>query len=264
MDSATRAQFLADYAKIRHAEGRASRDSAYYRSLPNCDLTGNNSTQWKIRARSFHFFLRNILAREEQRFGRKLDLLDLGAGNGWMSHQLTSRGHRVVALDIFSDDQDGLGAFSHYPMPISAVVGEFDHPPFRDSSFDLAIFNASFHYSADYARTLTRVRDCLRPSGRLVIIDSPFYEIPEHGERMRAERQAFFEQQYGFRSEALRSIEYLDRAALAQLSHSSDIEWQQYKPWYGIRWALRPWRARLQGRRPPSRFVILVGSFRRP
>src|SRR5262249_19930435 len=139
---------------------------------------------------------------------------------------------------------------------------EFDHLPLAPSSFDIAIFNASFHYSSDYRRTLRSVRKCLRPSGRVVIIDSPLYELPEHGEQMRAERQAFFKRRYGFRSDALGSIEYLDRTTLNDLSEDLDIEWQQYEPWYGLRWAMRPWNARLRRRRPPSRFVILVGSLR--
>jgi hypothetical protein len=40
------------------------------------------------------------------------------------------------------------------------------------------------------------------------------------------------------------------------------IDWQCNQPWYGFRWALRPWKAKLQGKRPPSRFLILVGRFR--
>ena len=66
--------------------------------------------------------------------------------------------------------------------------------PFANASFDLAIFNASIHYSTDYRRTLTEVRRCLRPGGRLVIIDSPVYRRREHGEKMRAERRRYFEQ----------------------------------------------------------------------
>jgi hypothetical protein len=96
----------------------------------------------------------------------------------------------------------------------------------------------------------------------LVIIDSPVYEVADHGEQMRAERQAFFERTYGFRSDLLGSVEYLDEPLLAALSVELGIVWRRSYPWYGWRWAVRPWRARLKGLRPPSRFYILSGRFR--
>jgi hypothetical protein len=93
-------------------------------------------------------------------------------------------------------------------------------------------------------------------------MDSPLYRRSEHGEMMRAERQAYFEQTYGFRSDALKSIEYLDHAMLQELAQELNIEWQYSRPWYGLRWALRPWKAMLRSKRPPSRFLILTGRFR--
>lgn len=262
MDSIARQQFLEDYAKIRHAEGRGSANSAYYRELPDRDLSGRSPEQWRIRARSFHAFERTVLADTERRSKRALDILDLGAGNGWMSHRLASRGHRAFALDIFCDELDGLGALGHYPVRFPAAAAEFDSLPFREAAFDLAVFNSSFHYSSDYRRTLTEVRRCLRPGGSVVIMDSPVYRRSEHGEMMRAERQAFFERTYGFRSDALKSIEYLDHGMLQELAQELNIEWQYSRPWYGWRWALRPWKARLRSKRPPSRFLILTGRFR--
>ena len=126
-------------------------------------------------------------------------------------------------------------------------------------SFDLVIYNASLHYSPDYASTLKEARRCLRADGQIVVIDSPVYRKAEHGERMRAERQSLFERTYGFRSEALGSIEYLDEQALAKLAHDVGIEWKRSRPWYGWRWAMRPLVARLRGKRPPSRFFVISG-----
>jgi len=262
MDPATRQQFLSDYARIREAEGRGSQDPSYYRALPDRDLTGNNAEQWRIRAHSYRYFERKILAPLEKQAQRALDILDLGAGNGWMSYRLTERGQRPVALDIFCDAMDGLGALRHYPQAIRGVAAEFDSIPFRDASFDLAIYNSSFHYSSDYRATLREVRRCLRPDGLLVIMDTPLYRRRDHGEWMRQERQAYFKKTYGFRSDALGSVEFLDQESLAGLSQDLNLDLTCRQPWYGWRWAMRPWKARIAGRRPPSRFVILTGRFR--
>jgi SAM-dependent methyltransferase len=253
--AADRQTFLKQYAIIRHAEGRGSDDAVFYRALPYAD-----SDQWRIRAKSFDHFLDRVVAPFEKTHSRPLDILDLGAGNGWLSSRLAERGHRAIALDIFTDNRDGLGAIRRYAQT-PAVAADFDRLPFAGASFDIAIYNASFHYSSDYASTLKAVRRCLRPEGRVVILDSPLYRKPEHGETMRRERQALFEGTYGFRSEALGSIEYLDEPCLHQLARELGIAWSRSQPWYGWKWAMRPWLARLRRRRPPSRFFLISGRF---
>jgi SAM-dependent methyltransferase len=250
-----RRQFLEDYGRIRSAEGRGSDQSAYYRALPFADTTGRNSSQWRIRARTFRYFAQRVLP------GGHLKVLDLGAGNCWLSFRLAELRHHPVAVDIFSDPRDGLRAARHYPVRFPLVEADFDRLPFTDATFDLIVFNASLHYSADYARTLAEARRCLRPQGRVVILDTPVYRLRQHGQQMRAERQVLFEQQHGFRSEALRSIEFLDEPMLDQLARDLGITWKIHRPWYGLGWMLRPWKARICGRRPPSRFWILEATF---
>lgn len=256
-----RLQFLRDYGRIRKAEGRGSESPEYYRALPFRDLTGRNSAQWAIRARTWTHFENSVLWELERETIRPLRILDIGAGNGWMSYRLALREHRPVALDIFCDPKDGLQCSRHYPRGFPCIEAEFDRLPFEDATFDLAIFNSSIHYSIDYRRTLRETKRCLRRSGRVVIMDSPIYKRAEHGEQMRAERHEQFERRYGFRSDAVPSIEYFDEATLDELASELNIEWQRRQPWYGLAWALRPWKARLRARRPPSQFCILVGTF---
>ena len=83
--TSVRHRFLENYRTIRSAEGRGSNESAYYRALPYRDLTARNSGQWAIRGRSYRYFERKILSPMERKLGRALDVLDLGAGNCWMS-----------------------------------------------------------------------------------------------------------------------------------------------------------------------------------
>ena len=149
MDYETRQRFLNDYSIIRRAEGRGASEPEYYRDLPYRDLSGANSAQWAIRARTYRHFERHVLAKLEQNARRPLDILDLGAGNGWMSYRLTLRDHRPVALDIFSDNRDGLRASRHYPRQFPCVEAEFDYLPFGTAAFDLAIYNSSIHYAVD-------------------------------------------------------------------------------------------------------------------
>ena len=63
-----------------------------------------------------------------------------------------------------------------------------------------------------------------------------------------------------FRSDSLPSKEYLHEMLLAELSRDLGLRWTIHQPWYGWKWHMRPWRARLRGQRPPSRFCILVAQ----
>lgn len=263
MQAATRQRFLDDYIKIRHAEGRGSDDAAYYLALPYRDITGRLQFQWDIRGKSYRCLERRVLPPIEKQFGRPLRVADLGAGNCWLSYRMALRGHQPIAIDILGDPLDGLAAGRHYQQqtPFPRLNAEFDALPLATKSIDLAIYNASIHYSTDYRRTLSEVRRCLRPGGWFVIVDSPVYRRREHGEMMRRERHQQFQSTYGFASDTLQSIEFFDEPMLNELGSELRISWRIYRPWYGWQWALRPWKARWQGNRPPSRFWILAGRF---
>jgi ubiquinone/menaquinone biosynthesis C-methylase UbiE len=260
MESAARHRFLDDYLRIRRAEGRGSDDPAYYLALPYRDLNGKLQSQWAMRGRTYQYFEKHLLPPAPAR------ILDLGAGCGWMSYRLALRGHRPVAVDLLTDDRDGLRAARHYAdalgRPLPKFEAEFDRLPFASASFDLAVFNASLHYSSDYSRTLAEARRVLRRNARIIILDSPIYQLREHGELMRRERRQQFLAQYGTESDHVGSIEYLDLATIDTLAREHKIEWRIHKPWYGIAWHTRPLKARIKGSRPPSRFWILEGQLK--
>ena len=257
-------QFIQDYETVRKAEGRGSDDPQFYLSLPYGDRTELHSWQWGIRSRTYKYIGRTILPAIAEQAVQPLAVLDLGAGNGWLSYRLASLGHRPVAVDLQTNAFDGLGAAVHYqhalPMLFPRFQAEVDRLPFADSQFDCAVFNASFHYSENYDRTLAEAIRCLRPGGTIVIADSPTYTREEYGQRMVEERRQSFQKRFGFASESLASGEYLTTERLVRLEVQHDIEWQTHNVWYGIRWACRPLIAKLKRRREPSRFRIYTAQ----
>ena len=260
-------QFMQEYQEVRTREGRGSSSPDYYLALPYADLTGRNSWQWSIRSLTFRYFLRKVLPRIEASPARPLDILDIGAGNGWLSHRLALRGHSPVAVDLLDNDADGLGAARHYRCSLGGLFprfqAEMDCLPFADAQFDVAIFNASLHYSEDYCTTLREALRCLRPHGHVLILDSPYYRREESGRQMVEERKQRFTKTFGFPSDGIASREFLTSASLDEISRSLSIRWRTFKPWYGWKWASRPLKARLLRRRAPSRFYLFWAEVNR-
>ena len=254
------ADFIADYEHIRAAEGRGSHDKSYYLALPYLDTTGRNSGQWKIRARSYDYLIRRVL----KPLAAGETVLDLGAGNCWLSFQLGRRGYRPVAVDLLTNSQDGLGAAFHYEDELGSSIPRFQAElnclPFEDGWFDVVLFNASLHYSEDYEMTLREAFRCVKPGGLVIICDTPWYSREQSGMQMVAERRAYFRGRFQTASDSVESQEFLTDERLRKLEEALSIRWTMRRPWYGWRWAMRPWVARLRKRREPSQFRIYVAS----
>lgn len=252
------ARFVAEYEAIRDAEGRGLPGPAFYRALPYRDLSGRFAADWRIRARSFDAFVARVVTPLERERGRPLRILDLGAGNGWLSGRLAARGHQVAAVDLLDNPADGLGAHVHYEPRFVPVQAELDRLPFASGLADLVIYNGALHYSTDYAVTLAEGLRLLASDGVLAVVDSPIYRDPSSGRQMLSERAAGFERTHGFASDALPSEGFLTWARLDDLGQDLGVEWTVSRPWYGWRWALRPWKARLRKHREPAAFAVVA------
>ena len=190
----------------------------------------------------------------------RLRILDLGAGNGWMSYRFALQGHTPVAVDLLINERDGLGAAQHYeprlPSLFPRFQAELDNLPFADSQFDVVMFNASFHYSENYEKTLGEAIRCVRSGGTVVIADTPWYSEERSGAQMLEERRTLFIRRYGFPSDELNSLEFLTDQRLGALEQRFHLQWHTHNPFYGVRWHVRPLVARLRRTRKPSRFRI--------
>jgi SAM-dependent methyltransferase len=260
-------KFIGEYEFVRCSEGWGSNRTAFYLALPHKDLTNRNQWIWKIRSRSFLYIEREILLDVERHWKRSLIILDLGAGNAWLSYRLRLRGHFPIAVDLLTNDRDGLGAASHYlervPKLFPRFQAELDNLPFADACCDCVIFNASLHYSEDYSRTVGEAVRCLRPGGTILIVDTPWYSRCEYGLKMVQDRRKDFKERFGFSSAGLASMAYLTDERLAALTAQFGIRWMVHRPWYGFRWAMRPWVAKWKGKREPAEFRIYAGELQK-
>ncbi len=254
-------RFRHDYGAHRAAEGRGH-DGADLLSLPYL-ARGPLARQWAVRARTFDAFLRDVI----EPAGRRLDILDLGAGNGWLSHRLAIGGHRCTAIDIRDDNVDGLGASGPFlgEADFYCLVAAFEAVPLPDESADLAVFNAALHYATDLGATLAEASRLVRQGGTIAILDSPFYACEADGAAMVAEKHAAAALRFGDRAESLLGlpfIEFLTVERLAQASGPLGLVWRRTRVRYPLWYEMRPLEALIRGRRSPSRFDLWTA--RRP
>ncbi len=256
------ARFIEEYERIRGSEGRGSETGDFYLSLPYKDTSGRNSEQWKIRASSYDYLVDHIL-RPHLRPDRGR-VLDIGAGNCWMSFRLRLAGYHPIAVDLLTNDRDGLGAAEHYQQHLPELFPRFQAElarlPFQDKQFDAVIFNASFHYAEDSEAAIREALRCVTDNGLVIISDTPWYSREESGHQMVSERRSDFLRRYGTASDSLRAVEYLTDRRLRALEERLSIKWSIHRPQYGFKWAIRPFVAKLRNRREPSRFQIYVAQ----
>jgi SAM-dependent methyltransferase/uncharacterized protein YbaR (Trm112 family) len=281
--------FLAQYRAVREKDGYRSPSPEYYRLLPQVESDDPQAETWRIRQITFNHLCRFINGRHRlkadgyaepnprsgfppqsrRRFptdaatdtatnAEPLSILDLGAGNGWLSHRLTALGHRCAAVDWLDDAEDGLGASRHYPVEFLSVQADFDCLPFAPGQFDLVIFNASLHYSPNVSATLERAARRLARGGALVVMDSPVFRSADAGRQMLVEREDNFKKRYGL-SQVLRSgVGYLLLSDLVETGRKLKMPKVQFLPSRGgWLWETRRLLAGLKNGRESARFGLI-------
>jgi SAM-dependent methyltransferase len=262
-------RFRQAYGEHRAAEGRGAGGEAELLALPYL-RRGPQAEAWAVRARSFDAFSARVVAPAARASApRPLRIADLGAGNGWLCYRLRSTGYEAVAVDVRDDAVDGLRAADAYAAHSFAMRGRmfdriaasFDALPLSSASFDLAVFNASLHYAFDLRATLEEAVRIVRRGGRIVILDSPFYETEAAGLAMVEEKGLAAVERFGDLADdlaALPFVEFLtaERLAAASAGDGRALSWHRHRVRYPLGYEARPLLARLRRRRAPSRFDV--------
>jgi len=251
--SSTRTAFLAQYRAVRERDGYRQGSPEYYRALPWTPDTDPQHAVWQVRQRSFERFRKMVRAR----FCRATPaLLDLGAGNGWLSYRMTLDGCRAVAVDIHDDDRDGLGARRYYDVPFGCVRADFDDLPFAPRQFDVVVFNGSLHYAPNVRATLTRVAPLVAPGGVIAVIDSPMFECVKDGRLMRDRTRQRFQREYGVAEPIEPGEGFLLFSTLAGTARALGFDAHFFESRGGMQWTLGRLAGRVRHGIQPASFGV--------
>jgi ubiquinone/menaquinone biosynthesis C-methylase UbiE len=209
---------------------------------------------WNIRQRTFRAF--DSIATK---LPRGLSV-DVGAGNCWMTRYLDQWGFDAIAVDINISEVDGLRAgqkFIDAGAVFLRIRAGMERLPFRSGRIRLLAANASFHYARDFHAVLSEFERVLAPGGTIAIIDTPFYDNSDDGDRMMAERVVEFRQKYGLAEMFARKSSYMTYETLQQLTRLFPFTVRVHKVFPGFARKYQEVRARL-AKRPIAEFPLVV------
>lgn len=103
----------------------------------------------------------------------KIDIVDLGAGEGLISQLLARRAEKVVCVDNspkmveFGSDLAKKNGFTN----LSYKLGDIEAVPLDDNTFDCALLSQALHHAPHPQKAVEEAYRILRPGGQLIIID---------------------------------------------------------------------------------------------
>lgn len=164
------------YLQLREKEGRVYTDEEVA-MLPDIAETHRHSGEWKMRKESSRRLV-NYLEKKP----KALKILEIGCGNGWLSHQLADIDKSmVIGADInFSEIQQAAKVF-HNKSNLHFIYNDIASGVFEENHFDVIVFAASIQYFPSLTEIIRESLKLLKPGGEIHIIDSHFYQLSELG-----------------------------------------------------------------------------------
>jgi 2-polyprenyl-3-methyl-5-hydroxy-6-metoxy-1,4-benzoquinol methylase len=183
-------QFNAHLEQYRTAEDKRLLDRDAYEQLPNAPAVKGNF-EWRLRCYDLAVIQRLLRGRAHLR------VLDVGAWNGWLSHQLAAAGHEVTAVDYFTDCFDGLGAHAFYSTTWQAVQMDLTDLSPLDQAFDVVVLNRCLQFFSDPVQYMAQAAAKVAPGGMLIATGLAFYKDPAAKARQVRTLQESYRRQYG-------------------------------------------------------------------
>lgn len=162
--------FEEQYLLVRQKENRLYSDEQV-RWLPDISKDHPHHKEWQIRADSCTRLFDHLLATK-----LTPDILEIGCGNGWLSHQLSKiPGSNVAGIDINKTELDQAKRVFDQIENLEFIYVTIDDERLREEKFDAIVFAASIQYFPSLAEIVTLALQRLKSEGEIHIVDTNFY-----------------------------------------------------------------------------------------
>lgn len=162
--------FEKNYLRLREKESRVYTDEIV-KDLPQVPDCHPLRKEWSMRRISLEKLIWHLKRR-----GSCNSVLELGCGNGWLSHHLAaSLKADVCAMDVNAAELSQGSRIFSYDQNLTFIYADIFTLNLRTLFFDTIILASSIQYFADLENLINRLLGLLTPDGEIHILDSPFY-----------------------------------------------------------------------------------------
>jgi ubiquinone/menaquinone biosynthesis C-methylase UbiE len=167
-------EFEEKYILVREKEDRLYTDEQV-KWLPGIERSHPHYQEWKARENSSNKLI-TYLANKK----KKLKILEVGCGNGWLCYRLSKiQGCHIVGIDINRTELNQAKRVFNGIRNIDFFYGNITDERIRREKFDVIIFAASIQYFSSPDKAILPALQLLNPSSEIHILDSHFYRSAE-------------------------------------------------------------------------------------
>ncbi|MGN6164351.1 MAG: class I SAM-dependent methyltransferase [Flavisolibacter sp.] len=178
-------EFEQQYISLRKEEGRLYTDEEVA-LLPFPTKENLFKKEWEIRASSCRRLVKYLKSKQ-----KKLKVLEVGCGNGWLTNQLAGvKETQVTGIDINKTELDQAQRIFQ-KSNLKFVYADIQSG-IPEKDFDIIVFAASFQYFNSVQRILSACFGHLNHNGEIHIIDTKFY-TPAASIEARQRSRNYFE-----------------------------------------------------------------------
>lgn len=164
------------YLKVRERENRIYEDRIL-KLLPDINISHPLYNEWKIRKKSLRKLDEYLKSKS-----KPLNIMELGCGNGWLTHHLAMiKNSYVIGVDVIRPELEQAARvfnnFNNHKFFYADIFADY----FKLGDFDIILLASSIQYFMKINYLLERLLCLLKKDGEIHILDSPIYnsgEIP--------------------------------------------------------------------------------------
>jgi ubiquinone/menaquinone biosynthesis C-methylase UbiE len=161
------------YLQVRKKENRIYSDDEI-KLLPYASKINPHKNEWALRTKSFLRF-KEYLSHKKS----KLNILDLGCGNGWLTGQLAKDfEHNYYGVDVnLTELEQAAKVFDNDNLKF--IYADIFATTFPANTFDIVIINSVLQYFQNISALMKELFFISKTYGEIHIIDTPFYDKDE-------------------------------------------------------------------------------------